>query len=199
VRMNRSALTTRFGAKGKKVQLDASPKEHQKEDDPSRKDLPSIYEEATVWEIWDREEKCVVWMAAGRPDLILDGVDDPLMLPGFFPQPDPLSATMTTDRRQPVSDYCVCYDQYMALDETTRRIALLTRALKVAGVYAGDEKAVIAQLLDGAMENKLIPVKNWAQFMNDKGGLEKLIAWLPIETISKVLVQLYDVRERIKA
>ena len=198
VRMNRDALVARFGKLGKKVQLDASPKEHQKEDSPDRKDIPSIYEEATVWEIWDREEKKVVWIAPGTPDLILDEIDDPMELPGFYPQPEPLAATMTTDRRQPVSDYCICYDQYMALDETTRRIGLLTRALKVAGVYAGDEKAVISQLLDGGMENKLIPVKNWAQFMNDKGGLEKLIAWLPIEVVAKVLVQLYDVRERIK-
>ncbi|HEY2111215.1 MAG TPA: hypothetical protein VGH25_05735, partial [Dongiaceae bacterium] len=178
-------------------QLDASPKMHAKED-PSRKDLPSIYEEATVWEIWDREEKKVVWMAPGTPDLILDEVEDPLLLPGFFPQPEPLQATMTTDRRQPVSDYATIYDQYTALDEVTRRIALLTRALKVAGVYAGDEKAVISQLLDSGMENKLIPVKNWAQFLSDKGGLEKLISWLPIDMVAKVLVQLYDVREKIK-
>jgi hypothetical protein len=197
VRMNREALITRFGAKGKKVQLDASPKDYNKED-PGRKDTPTIYEEATVWEIWDREEKKVVWIAPSTPDLILDEVDDPLELPGFFPQPEPLQATMTNDRRPPVSDYCIVYDQYMALDETTRRIGLLTRALKVAGVYAGDEKAIIQQLLDSGMENKLIPVKNWAQFMTDKGGLEKLIVWLPIDVISKVLIQLYDVRDKIK-
>jgi hypothetical protein len=199
VRMNREALVTRFGKKGKDVQLDASPKEHQKGDSPDRKDLPNIYQEATVWEIWDREKKRVVWMAPGTPDMILDEIDDPLMLPGFFPQPEPLEATMTTDRRQPVADYCTMFDQYQALDETTRRIALLTRALKVAGVYAGDEKAVLQQLLDSGMENRLIPVKNWAQFMTDKGGLEKLITWLPIDVISKVLIQLYDVRERIKS
>jgi hypothetical protein len=197
VRMNRERLIARFGAKGKKVQLDASPKDYNKED-PGRKDLPTIYEEATVWEIWDREEKKVVWIPPGTPDLILDEVDDPLGLPGFFPQPEPLQATMTNDRRPPVSDYCIVYDQYMALDETTRRIGLLTRALKVAGVYAGDEKAIIQQLLDSGMENKLIPVKNWAQFMTDKGGLEKLIVWLPIDIISKVLIQLYDVRDKIK-
>jgi len=199
VRMNREKLIARFGAKGRKVQLDASPREGEKRNEtPDQKNNPTIYEEATVCEIWDREEKKVVWLAPNTPDLILDEVDDPLELPGFFPQPEPLQATMTTDRRQPVSDYCTVYDQYMALDETTRRIGLLTRALKVAGVYAGDEKAVIQQLLDAGMENKLIPVKNWAQFLNDKGGLEKLIVWLPIDVISKVLIQLYDVRERIK-
>ncbi|HEY2113358.1 MAG TPA: hypothetical protein VGH25_16720 [Dongiaceae bacterium] len=198
VRMNREKLVTRFGSKGKKVQLDASPKEHTSKDDPSRKDIPSIYEEATICEIWDREEKKVVWLAPGTPDLVLDEVDDPLMLPGFFPGPEPLQATMTTDRRSPVSDYCIIYDQYMMLDETSRRIALLTRALKVAGVYAGDEKAVIQQLLDSGMENKLVPVKNWAAFMSDKGGLEKLIVWLPIDVISKVLIQLYDVRDKVK-
>jgi hypothetical protein len=145
--MNREKLIARFRqGQGQEGAARCQPEEHQK-DDGERKEVPSIYERRRCGEIWDREEKRVIWMAPGTPGLILDQTDDPMKLPGFFPQPEPVAATMTTDRRQPVSDYCICFDQYLALDETTRRIALLTRALKVAGVYAGDEKAVLQQLL----------------------------------------------------
>jgi len=71
------------------------------------------------------------------------------------------------------------------------------RALKVAGVYAGSEKAVLQQLVDDGSENKLIPVEDWAGFAGDKGGLNGLIQWLPVEQIARVLIQLYDARERI--
>jgi hypothetical protein len=46
-------------------------------------------------------------------------------------------------------------------------------------------------------ENVLIPVEDWAAFQ-DKGGLSNMIQWLPIEQIAKVLIQLYDARERVK-
>jgi hypothetical protein len=85
----------------------------------------------------------------------------------------------------------------MELDTITSRIEKLTRALKVAGVYAGSEKAVLQQLVDDSSDNKLIPVEDWAGFAGDKGGLNGLIQWLPVEQIARVLVQLYDARERL--
>jgi hypothetical protein len=56
----------------------------------------------------------------------------------------------------------------------------------------------LRQLVDDASENRLIPVEDWASFM-DKGGLPNLISWLPIQQIADTLVRLYDARDRILA
>lgn len=193
--MDRDQLIKRFGAKGKKVNLDYQPKgspESVREEPP-----PDIYKKAIVWEIWDKVKKQVVWLAPGTPDLILDQIDDPLGLKNFFPQPDPLRSTTTNDKRQPVADYIEYQDQAREMDNLTARIDRLTRALKVSGVYPGEEKQVLQQLVDEGTENRLIPVEDWPRW-GDKGTLENLIQFMPIKQIAETLIQLYDAREKTK-
>src|SRR5262249_32632881 len=80
----------------------------------------------------------------------------------------------------------------------TYRISRLLRAIRVGGAYAGSDKDVISKLLDDGMENKLVPVENWASFAVDKGGIEKLVMWLPIEQFVAVVMELYNARDRVK-
>lgn len=195
--MTRDELVKRFGREiGKKVVLDYSPKGVLESDDADGPQSDA-FKKAEVWEIWDQKSGKAVWVAPGYSDSVLDEQDDPLQLPGFFPSPRPLCATTTNNTQVPVADYSEYQDQAIELDVLTARIDRLTGALKVAGVYAGSGKADIQQLLDDSnSENRLIPVEDWAAFM-DKGGLQGMIAWLPIEQIAKVLLQLYDARDRV--
>lgn len=194
--MTRDELVDRFGKKkGNAVNLDYVPR---MTTDSGKEERPAdLFKKAMVHEYWDRMEKCVVWLAPGTPDLILDQVDDPLELPEFFPSPDPLLATTTNDKRVPVPDFTEYQDQANELDRLTARIDRLTRALKVSGVYPGESKAELQQLIDDGTENKLISVNDWAAF-TDKGGLANMIAWLPIKQIADTLIQLYDARDRVK-
>jgi hypothetical protein len=195
--LTRDELVTRFGkAKGSRVNLDFTTKGTDSEDE---KNVPDdLLKKAVVHEVWDKARRCVYWYAPGTPDLILDHADDPLELPGFFPCPDPLLATTTTSTRIPVADYIEYQDQARELDTLTARIDRLTRALKVAGVYAGAEKQVLQQLVEDAGENRLVPVEDWASFSTDKGGVAKLIEWLPIQQVAETLIHLYDAREKVK-
>lgn len=196
--MTRKELVDRFGKqKGEKVQLDFTTRGTDNEDE---KNVPDdLLKKAIIHETWDRTRGLVFWWAPGTPELILDQVNDPLGLPGFFPRPEPLMSTTTNDSRIPVADYIEYQDQARELDTLTGRIDKLTRALKVAGVYAGKEKQVLQQLIDDTGENRLIPVEDWASFSVDSGGLKGLIDWLPIQQITETLIQLYDARERVKA
>jgi len=195
--LNRDELVKRFGKKkGKLVNLDYTPRgsgESVKEEPPA-----DVYKKAIVHEIWDKTQKKAIWLAPGTPDLILDSQDDPLELPDFFPNPDPLLANSTNDKRVPVPDYEQYVDQAEELDTLTARIDRLTRALKVAGVYAGEEKQVLQQLLDEGTENRLIPVGDLTSW-TDKGGMKGVIEWLPIQQIAETLIQLYNARDRVKA
>jgi hypothetical protein len=194
--LTRDELVARLGKKkGEEVNLDWTPKGSP---DTSRGDQPQdIYKKAIVHEYWDKLKKQVIWIAPGTPDMVLDTLDDPLRLPDFFPNPDPLRSTTTNDKRIPVPDYVEYQDQALELDRLTQRIDKLTRALKVSGVYAGEEKQVLQQLVDEGTENRLIPVGDLSAW-SDKGGLKGLIEWMPIQQVAETLIQLYNARDRVK-
>ena len=69
---------------------------------------------------------------------------------------------------------------------------------KVSGIYPGEEKQLLQQLIDEGTENRLIPVADWPAFV-DKGSLASMIQWLPVQQIAETLVQLYNARDRVKA
>lgn len=193
--MTRDQLVARFGAKGKKVNLDYEPKgvpESAKTAPPS-----DLFKKACVHEIWDKDKKEVVWLAPGTPDLILDRDEDPLKLPGFFPNRRPLLANKTNDKRIPVPDFIQYQDQARELDRVTARIDKLTGALQVKGFYPGEEKQALQQLIDEGTENRLIPIHDWQRFV-DKGGIKDIIQWMPIQQIAECLIQLYGARDRTK-
>jgi hypothetical protein len=198
--MTRDELVKRFGSKkGKKVNLDFPSKSREENREGQREEVPpDLFRKAIVREYWDKAKKRVIWIAPGTPDLVLDEIDDPLGLPNFFPNPDPLLATTTNDTRIPVPDFIEYQDQADELDKLTARIDRLTRALKVSGVYAGEQKQALQQLIDEGTENRLIPIEDWQSFA-DKGGMQNIIQWLPIKDIAGTLVQLYDARDRVKS
>lgn len=194
--LTKDELTKRFGkAKAEKVNLDFTPKGGMSTDKDNAP--PDMYKKAVVHEYWDKIKKQVVWLAPGTPDLILDSKDDPLKLPEFFPSPDPAFATMTNDKRIPVPDYVEYQDQARELDTLSGRIDALTRALAVKGVYPGENKQALQNLLD-ATENQLVPILDWMAFAQN-GQLKDMIQYLPIEQIAQALIQLYNARDRVKS
>ena len=158
-----------------------------------------IFQRATVWEIWDRERRRVLFIAPAYRDAPLVEADDPLGLADFFPVPCPLYAIDTPDSLVPVEPYRLYKDLADELDRVTRRIASLTAALKWRGAYAdptlGDFLVKFEKLADG----EFAPMDNPSAFQAGAGGLEKAFWMMPIEQAAGVLQQLYAAREQIKA
>jgi hypothetical protein len=147
---------------------------------------------AEVFEIWCKEHEKVYWLATGA-DVILDVKDDPLDLENFFPCPRPLMANVTTSNLMPRADYVFAQDQFNELDEINTRIAWLTRAAKVVGVY--DKSADgLQRMFQQAGENQLIPVDNWAMFA-ESGGIKGKVDWVPIDQIVNAINQLRVYRQ----
>lgn len=189
----REKLVERFGDVGRHVSLDVKP---EGVDESLVDEHGDLFKKAEVWEIWNRDDGKAYWISPGYKDGPLDVKDDPLQLSGFFPCPKPAYGTCTNDSLMPVPDYCEYQDQADELDELTERIALLTKALKAAGIYAADEKDALSQLFSGH-DNIMIPVENFAM-MADKGGLAKTIEWYPVEKVAEVLKGLLGVRDQVK-
>lgn len=191
----RKQLKELFGReKGMLVPLIAKKKEGGDKDSTGEPESP--LDQAIVWEIWDRDKRERVWVAEGFHDDVLDVEPDPLKLENFYPQPAPLYAVTSTATRIPVPEFRHYKDQADELNEVTKRLTLLIKALKVRGAYAGSNKD-LANILNGD-ENELFPIEDWAA-MQDMGGLEKTIAWLPLETIAGVITSLYRQRTELKA
>ena len=187
--LTRDQLTKRFGEKiGKQIPLTAS--QYNREDDVYDETMiqkQDAFKRGEVWEIWDKVARKVHWWA---PDYkkMLDSKDDPLGLTGFYPCPEPMTANVTTTAYMPIPDYVMAEDLYLEVDKLETRIALITEAIKVVGVY--DQAAEgVKRLMNEGVENDLIPVDNWAMFA-EKGGLSGTIDWLPIEEVANTLEKL---------
>ena len=194
VYMSKDEGKDRFGDKFENVSLTYS-REKDPQNDDNNQNVIQEDKKAVVWEIWCKSSKKVYWIADGYDEL-LDEREDPLQLECFFPCPKPLFSTVTTDSLIPVADFKLYQDQADEIDEISGRIAHLTKALKVMGVYAADEPS-LARLMKEGQDAVLIPVENWPAFM-EKGGLGQAIQLVPLADIIATLQQLYAARESCK-
>lgn len=189
--MTRDELVARFGEDiGNAVPLNSTgPDWSGKNTGKKLKEEEEMWLQARVWEIWDKQNKKIWWFVEGY-DQMLEQKDPILDLDGFFPEPPPLMANLTTNKYIPTPDFVIAQDLYNEIDILETRIVLLTSACKAVGVYEKGNDGVQRLLMEG-IENQLIPVDNWAAFA-EKGGMDGAIDWLPIEQVAKTIDILKD-------
>ena len=149
-------------------------------------------QKAEIWEIWCKSSRKVFWYSEGS-SRCLDVKDDPLGLRGFWPMPKPMMANITTSLMMPKADFLLAQDLYNEIDELQSRIAIITKAIKVVGVYDKSASESVGRMLKEGVENDLIPVDNWAMF-SEKGGLQGSIDWFPVQDVVGVLQTLQGVQ-----
>lgn len=155
---------------------------------------------AEFWEIWDKEGEEVFFLNENVKVLLYptanpDGAP-PIDFEGFFPCPEPLTIIENTGSLIPIAMFSLYENQANQLDKITARIDKIVAALRLRGVYDGK----VAELRDLMQndDNEMTPIQN-AQQWADAGGLEKAIAWMPVDMAATVLGALYDARARQKA
>lgn len=200
--LTRSEIAEKFYggdlAKANMITLDYTPERLRDDQGRYNSAAPSFFKKAEIWEIWNKADQTVYFIAPGTPDVVLRKEANPILkLEGFWPCPPPLFATQTNDTVVPVPDYVEYQDQAMELDDLTARISALTTALRANGVYDASVPA-LARLLQDGQDNKLVPVEQWAQFA-EKGGIPGAISLVPIKEIADVLIGLYNARAQVKA
>lgn len=193
--LGRDELVERFGDDiGKRVPLDnTSPGAGDDEHGPDAG--KSTFAKASVFEIWDADERQTLWIHKGM-DEPLDTKPYPEWMLADFPCPPPLFGTLTNGTLTPVPDYVQYQDQAQELDDLTGRIASLTSALRLAGFVPGDMAQEVQRALDLGGEAQVIPIKGWAAFGGQK--LSDLIVWLPIQETVATLTALQQLREKVK-
>ncbi len=153
-------------------------------------------ERAKFWEIWDKPNKRVVWVAEGC-EKILDEDDPHLNFTDFFPCPRPAYGTLQRGSLVPVPDVMQYEDQLDEINVLTAKIHALSNALEAKGFYpaGGAElsEAIQAAVATNTPGRMLVPISNWAAF----GGSKEVIVWLPIEVIAQTIQQCVTLRQQI--
>jgi len=192
--LDKRQATDRFGEEiaNELDYVKQSPDDGMEKSDQWGADQSDSIRKAEIWEIWCKEDRKVYWWSKDFHKC-LDCKDDPLGLRGFFPCPKPLLANCTTTLLAPKADYTFAQDLYNEIDILQTRIATITRAIKVVGVYDKSAGASVGRMLKEGAENDLIPVDNWAMFA-EKGALQGVIDWFPVETVVNTLNVLTQVQ-----
>lgn len=186
--LNKDDAAKRFG-KEKADQLTYATREH------GGREMDAPTETAEAWEIWDKTTKTVYWYGQGLAEL-LDEKPDPLKLKNFFPCPRPLRAISNTRTFVPRALYSQYKSQAETLNVQTKRIRLLSEALRVVGMYDGSQPK-LADVLNPTSGNRMIAVDSWATFAQNQ-GLTGSVVWLPIDAVVKTLNELLSAREICK-
>ena len=197
--MTREQGIDRFGEVFKDVPLNATPSGMNKDD--LTDDMRGVLGVAAVWELWHAPKKQVHWFVRDFKDKMLDSVDDPYGLDGFFPCPRPSYGTLSNKNLIPTPDYLQYAHLADELDSQTERIAVLTKALKLRGVYDASMEGLGTLLSADSRDGEMIGVQDFAQYIESStrtNSLGNVVQFLPIDMIAGVLVQMYEARQQTK-
>lgn len=172
---------------------DSKDTEHRDDDDKNRGEKKS----AKIYQIWDKDGgKKVRYVSAQYPDDYLRVDDDPMGLTGFFPCPKPLQFVNKSHNLRVTALYKLYETQAEELNELTRRIKNITKAIKARGIYdpaLGDDLSA----LFSADDNELVPANMSSSIAMEK-GIANSIWYAPIGELMTTLDQLYRAREQCK-
>ena len=154
-----------------------------------------IFKTTVIHEIWDRDQRRVLFIAPCYKEQPCMVVQDPLRLRGFYPCPRPVFAVQNSRTLVPTPPYRMYEQQAKELDRVSGRINKIIEALKVRGAYSANLPEV-ANIL-GAGDTDMVPVANVSEIAST-GGLDKAIWIMPIDMLQKALVSLYEARDQVK-
>lgn len=153
---------------------------------------------ACIYQIWDKDGgKKIRYISAQFPDAYLKVEDDPLQLTGFYNCPKPMMFMEKSNDLLPVALYLLYENQAAELNEITRRISRIVKAIKARGIYDSELGDDIKTLFE-ADDNELVPADKSSSLAAEK-GLQNAIWFAPIEQLIAVLMQLYQAREHCKS
>jgi hypothetical protein len=159
-------------------------------------DEQSIFRRALVWQIWDKERRRVISLAPDYPEAALALVPDPLGLADFFPVPRPYQPVAATDSLTPIVPYEIYEDLVEELNDITARISRLVKQLRPRGGYASTQHESLKAIAE-ADDGELVPLTGIEHLVGE-GGLERAIAWFPLDPTVNALRLLVAQRAEIK-
>lgn len=198
LQLDKKEAKKQFGAVADKLKYTSQNQDADGDDDTPTAEERHEGEKKTVcvWQIWDKDGgKKIRYLCPEYKDDFLKVEDDPLQLTGFYNFPRPLQFVEKNDLL-PVALYALYENQAKELNDISRRINLLVRAIKAKAIYAGSLGDDVKRLVE-ANDNELVAADNESALAAEK-GLQNAIWFWPVEKLIIVLRELMGAREQCK-
>ncbi|WP_273280933.1 hypothetical protein [Pseudooceanicola atlanticus] len=156
---------------------------------------PSPFDTVNVVEIWNKTEGKVIWWSKDYTDGLLDEQDDTLGLEKFYPMPRPLTATTKGQALTPRPDIKYYERRAKEVELASKKMKSILDVLSISGLFPGSMQEDVKKLLKG--DNIMIPVTEWMGLL-EKGSINGIIQWLPIDAMIKAVQALQALREQAK-
>lgn len=139
-----------------------------------------------VWEVWHCPTR-TVYFVCEQFSQYLHEEPYPTHLTGRFPCPRPLVFATQGHSWVPVPPYRFYERQAKELNEITRRIHRVVKAIRARGIYSGTNSA-LQQLVQEDDDAILVPSEDAAAFQD---GIDKAIWFMPVDVLVRTLQELY--------
>ncbi len=172
--------------------------ETENEDEVNRRSEAGVRKEPTllVWEVWTAATREIQFVSSIFAEDFLREEPYPFDLTMRFPMPEPLKFVLRNDNLTPVPPYKLYERQAQELNEVTRRLQIVLKAIKVRGGYNG-QLSELSRILESD-DTTLIPVEN-ASAIAEAGGIDKHIWLMPLQELITVARELYQAQISCKS
>jgi hypothetical protein len=172
--------------------------ETENEDEVERRSEAGVRKEPTllVWEVWTAATREIQFVCPTFAEDFIREEPYPFDLTMRFPMPEPLKFVLRNDNLTPVPPYKLYERQAQELNEVTRRLQIVLKAIKVRGGYNG-QLSELSRILESD-DTTLIPVDN-ASAIAEAGGLDKHIWLMPLQELITVARELYQAQISCKS
>lgn len=151
------------------------------------------FETISVYEIWDKVDRRILYLAPEYPFEFLKIKEDIFGLEEFWTMPKPLLATLANDSIIPVPDFEQLKPLLDELSGVTGRMQLLMQAIKVTGAYDSSFPE-LANILN--KDVTLVALSDFER-LKENGGLKGVVDFAPIDQYVSALCVLANRKEDI--
>jgi hypothetical protein len=152
-----------------------------------------------IFEIWDKTRRKVSWLVEGHKTFLESG-PPPIDFRDGFPCPEPCFATKTSKQLIPTPDYRYYRDQAKEINDLTDKIGNMCKWLIVKGFVPGAPSGVadpIEEAIRDTSNREMVQTVESMMEWSEKGGINKLIDWFPIEAVVKAIEAAINVRAQL--
>lgn len=153
-------------------------------------------ETGLVWKVWVKASRKVITLSEHFEEGIIEELDDPYQLRGFFPCIRPLTFIRKTHSLVPSALWTQYENQAKELNRLTVRINKIAEMIKVRGIYNGVLKEF--QTLLSSPDGTMIPANQATALASQNADLDKAVWLMPVERIAAILMNLNQAREAVK-
>ncbi|GHT71291.1 hypothetical protein AGMMS49950_07650 [Endomicrobiia bacterium] len=180
--LSRDDLVKRWGKLGKQIQLNYTDEDHKQFN-------ISDIKRAEIWEIWDKTTKKVYFVCPTYKEAVLEELDDPYHLKGFFPTPEPLRSIHSNLTMIPTPELDLYIREARDMSIGAARIANLVNKIRARAFYAAMNADKLDKL-NSAGDDEYIAIDDM-DGITQVGGMQNFFAHDPIEIKQQVAQGLY--------